>query len=230
MTMDWLDTNINFFILIYGLSFFSIPIAIFHKRWEIAHFNLTDNFIGLAAFGALHGIADLMPLIPRYLDLAQQQIKYVATAKIFVDMISYQFLAHFAVAELTDQKTRLKTLFLFSPVVITIYFFVGMTIVYSTKQAYYASLYLLALPSIALAVVSFLSLSKRFRDVDMHLLARDLFALALVFLIYALTKLWPAYSSFGVMLPSGALPMVFRAATAFAAALLTARALNAFKL
>ncbi len=228
--MDWLDSNINYIILIYGLSFFSIPIGIFLKRREIAHFNLTDNFMGLAAFGALHGIADLMHLIPSYIDLSHLQIKYVAAIKILVDMISFQFLAHFAVAELTDQKTRYKTFFILSPAVISVYFIVGMTIVNSTKQAFYASLYLIALPSIALAVVSFLSLSKRFFAIDANSLGKNFFSLAVIFMLYALTKLWPVYSSFGVIHSKGALPMLFRTAIAFTAALLTARVLNAFKL
>lgn len=229
MLTDLLESNTDFFILVYGMSFFVISIGIIAKQSEIAHFNLTDSFTVLAVFGLLHGVSDLMPLVSDILRLSSGLLRELSIAKLVIGIISFQFLAYFALMELADAKNRLQYFFMASPIVIAIHYLIAANITTDVRLAYTVSSYFFAIPSSLLAAASFGRLSARFRQIDMLSLSRDFLVLAAVFLAFAALKTLPVYSSFGEIEVSGVPVLILRSLTAFIGAFFIIRVLSAFK-
>lgn len=223
------DVNVNFLILIYGLSFFVISIGILVKRREIAHFGLTDSFLVLAIFGVFHGVADLMPLLPRLVVMSAQTTDAFRIAKLLVSILSFQFLFYFAFIELTSSDIRLRWFIYLSPFVIGLHYLIAANMLQNVNVAYQLTAYLLAMPGSLLAGLGFVRLSARFRALEMPHLATDLLILAAVFVVFGILKFWPVYSGFGVFGTWGLVILILRTAAALVSAFFVVRVLGAFR-
>lgn len=229
MVSELLQSNENFFIFVYGISFIVIGFAIVFKRREIAHFDLTDSFAFLAAFGFLHGFSDLLPLAASIKSLTLQQVKWLSVVKLVTAVISFQFLVYFAFVELAEPKNRLKYFLISLPFGVAINYTVSVNSISNINMAFLVSSYLLGLPSCLFAAASFYRLSTRFRSIGMPLLGQDFAMLGVIFLSYGLLKVWPVYTSFSVVQASGIPVLMLRSLTALIGAFFIVRVLGNFK-
>ncbi len=223
------NTNVSFIQFLYGVSFITIAGGILLKRREIAHFGLTDSFVVLAVFGIFHGLADLLPLFPMNFELPATLVSNLSVGRLLVSILSFQFLLYFAFVELTRPEIRLRWLLYLSPLVIGVHYVIAANMLVNLRIAYRITGVFLAFPSSLLASMAFAKLSSRFRAIDVPHLARDFLVLSAAFVAFGLLKLWPTYSSLGVLTPEGVLILMARALLAMTSAIYVVKALSAFK-
>lgn len=173
--------------VVYGLSFFGIFFAIALQKGHTANFELINTFLYLAGFGLMHGIGDVVFLLPAIFETAQAYQSLIRHTGRYFIAGSYIFLYLFGLSVLLDKATQKAKWIVYASPIITIVFLVITInpIEHAIRTEVIYRLFL-GFPSALLASLALLKMSKRFSLLNLHRIVFDFRGAALAFSAYAI--------------------------------------------
>jgi len=215
----------------YALSFFVIFFAVVLKRASTAHFELVNDFIYLAGFGLIHGIGDLLIVVPSLLKLSGTQEAGILLMGKFFCALSFFFLYFFGLMVFSDNAAKRSRWIVYSSPFFTLALFLVIVnpfeSIISSETVYRL---LLGLPAAVLTSLALLKMSSRFKQLGLTKAVVDFRGAAVAFFVYGVFAglFYVSYPESVVLL--GIPIQLLRAVAAFAIALFTIRILSAFEL
>lgn len=223
--------NLDYVIIFYGLSFVVMFLITFTQRRKAAHFELLDGFIYLSLFGLLHGIADILIVLPNYLALSQTGDEIFRVTRFTLFVLSFQFLFLFSLAVMVrDSERRRRWMLVLIPYLVVVYIF-AISRIFSgdAPTATIVTRRVLNLPANLLAFLAFLTLYGEAKKFNLAGLEGSFLGTALAFLSYGFFAgiLTATYPDTGDIL--GIPTQVYRTLSAFSITFFVARILLIFE-
>lgn len=232
---------------IYGLSFFSMGLAIALELGHSSELDFARALKPLAAFGFLHGIHEWfeMYLLIHPNILTDQNNTWIVVTRLLLLSASFLMLVFFGARMIAGPGQRTRRNLMVG--VIVIIWGLGLLLVITRQPAGVArtlsadvyTRYSLAIPGAALAAWGLILQRRRFIEMGMYSFGRDVFIAAIAFLLYGCVG--QLFASPSLIFPSeflnqdvfvrtfGVPVQVFRAAMACTVAVFIIRSLRAFE-
>lgn len=229
---DFFQQNLFLISIFYSLSFFVIFFAIVLEREHTANFEFVNTFMYLAGFGLLHGLGDILFVLPHAFSISQTNLAVIFKAAKYFIAGSYIFLYLFGLSVFLDKSShKIRWVVYVSPVITLVLFIITINPfenVIGTEVIYRL---FLGFPSAMLAAMALLKISTRFRQLRLKKIVVDFRGAAVSFLLYGIFAglFFASYPKSILVL--GIMPIqLLRALAAILIAFFTIRILAVFKL
>jgi hypothetical protein len=208
---------------IYSLSFIAIFFVITLQRRDIAKFGLTDQFVWLAVYGLVHGLADIAMAAGQV--SPGQELGLFLYAVLAVKAVSYVFLLYFGTTELTKSPMKTAPFLILWVLLLETYLITqgGVALTFRSVGLFFA------FPSALIAAVGAYRLALEFKPMHLPVLPAGFFALGSFFALYAFTKVPPMYAVYPQLTPIGQYILPARAFAALGICTSTLFILRAFQ-
>jgi len=228
---EFFQDNLLAISIFYAFSFFAIFFAVILQRGSTAHFEFVNTFMYLAGFGLVHGIGDLLIVVPSMFAVSGAQEANILLMGRFFCALSFLFLYFFGLTVFVDTQAKMTRWVVYTSPIFTLALFLVVVNPFESivgSETIYRML--LGLPASILTALALLKMSGRFEQLGLTRTVADFRGAAITFALYGIFAglFYVSYPDSVILL--GIPVQLFRALAAFAIAFFTIRILSAFKL